>query len=976
MAVHLTLSVDDAGAVRALHAGTLLTEPTPSDSLPRISRKANDAESNPYRFAPQELGERLFAAMGGGALLSLLEADDEWLLLLETDVAAAQIPWEYAATPERRVLALEFGFLRLLPTAPPARPAPDNPLNLLVLAADPLVADNAAATPRTGYKLDIETELQAIRHKLAASERALTATRLPPTIEQLQGALKRGPAVLHLSCHGNVIPVMRGDDVVGWSAVLQLEDQDGKSALLPGNQLMRLAPAGVLRLVVLSACRTAASALDADLAQALVHAGIPAAVGMQGNFPDPLSDDFAATLYEFLLEGYPLSEALRQARAAMAQHPDAVGLPVGYVARGGNAPLPVKAGLPAVGAMARGRWMNLPNSLQAPRFFVGREAALHALARTFSAGNAVVTVVGTGGIGKTALAASFAARFGWRWAGGVVGTTVADLPTLDPATVARELLGRLIGEQALAGLADLPLKPLEERLLAEAQARRCLILVDNYESVLQAMGREGEPGETEPHDAASLPDAQLADNASRLHRLVATLAQAGVPLLLTSRQHPAGLAGEVLFPPRQGLGGVEDEAGTALFLHHSTRAKENPRAAEPLARAVAQATEGHPLAIALLAGEWDNSREKGAEDFLAGWDEELEAAQRDGMAAHHVTFAVAFRRSFDHLTPEQQRRLVALSRFPAPFFAEGAAFLWQGALPDEGGMAAVRAELEGFVQRSLLQVAGWYEGGDRAATYRLEPVIARALHRYRQEMDEAEQGAGYRAYADWLVSLFRRSLNEPALIRLAQQWVDELILQAEGQPEEGRGWYAWRLGALLAQFGRLHDQFGLLEGAEQVARKLDDAELLSRVLYDQAQVHLTRGDLNEAMRLYEQSLTILEQVGDLQGKGATLANMAQVHLTRGDLNEAMRLYEQSLTIREQVGDLKGKGATLHNMAQVHLTRGDLNEAMRLYEQSLTIREQVGDLQGKGATLANMAQVHLTRGDLNEAMRLYEQRLTI
>ncbi len=72
--------------------------------------------------------------------------------------------------------------------------------------------------------------------------------------------------------------------------------------------------------------------------------------------------------------------------------------------------------------------------------------------------------------------------------------------------------------------------------------------------------------------------------------------------------------------------------------------------------------------------------------------------------------------------------------------------------------------------------------------------------------------------------------------------------------------------------------------------------------------------------------------------------------TRGQLDKAMALYEQSLQIKEQLGDLQGKSATLHNMANVWVTRGQLDKAMALYAQSLEIKEQLGDLQGKSATL--------------------------
>ncbi|MCB9128309.1 MAG: CHAT domain-containing protein, partial [Ardenticatenales bacterium] len=997
MAVHLTIRVTDDGMLVASHQGDVLAEGTPFAALRRIERKADNRESNPYRTAPFELGQTLYAAMGGEALWTRLNEDTDGLLLLDCDLQSGTIPWEYAVTPARHWLVARFGFLRYLPDAPAARPAPDGPLNLVVLAADPLVAERDKKLYALDPFLDIETELKAIEATVAASGQALTAQRIPPTKQSLQSALRhRAPALLHLSCHGNVIPVERNGQTV-YEALLQLEDADGKAEMLMGDQLRRLAPAGVLRLVVMSACRTAASALDADLARALVSGGVPAAVGMQGNFDDPLSDDLAAALYESLLAGWPLSEALRQARLALADRPDAIGLAVGYVSAVGDTPLPLRAGPPRATLQQTSR-LSLPNNVQAPQPFVGRDGELHGLARCYSTGHKVVTVVGTGGIGKTALAARFAERFGWRWRGGVIGVSLAQLANLEPLTVVRELLGRLLPPPQLAALADATLDQWEELLLKEAQSADCLIIVDNYESVLQAISGAADPelageaegptapsaadlrqaldarfsweelrtlaqdvgidhehlaGDTKPsfarelvaaceqrglittllteaqrqrptawpaalHPARDEQGRPLSDeterNAARLHRVVATLAQGGVDLLLTSRRHPAGLAGEFLFPPHA-LDGVGVKAGASLFIHLSSRAKQ-AKEAQALAEQVATVTEGHPLAIALLAAEWDLSTEIEAEDFLANWDEELAAARRPGMAAHHVTFATAFRRSFDHLTEAQQQRLVALRRFPAPFFAEGAALLWQGELPaDDAARSALRRELAIFVQRSLLRVDGWYVGGELPATYRLEPVIARALQR-QPVVDEAMAQRRYLDYAAWLVRHLREGLNAPALVTLAQQWVDELIPLNDDPSLPEAGWFGWRLATLLYQFGRVGDALSILERIVEIALADEDQRLISLSKYDLAQVHVTRGELTQAMALYEASLAIREQVGDLPGKGATLHNMAQVHQTRGDLTQAMALYEESLAIREQVGDLKGKGATLSGMANI------------------------------------------------------------
>ncbi len=87
-----------------------------------------------------------------------------------------------------------------------------------------------------------------------------------------------------------------------------------------------MAGRGVLRLVVLSACQSALTPdlspigrgeSDANLARALVNSGVPAAIGMAGNFPDAASAPFAETLYAALVNRQPLDEALRLARTPL-----------------------------------------------------------------------------------------------------------------------------------------------------------------------------------------------------------------------------------------------------------------------------------------------------------------------------------------------------------------------------------------------------------------------------------------------------------------------------------------------------------------------------------------------------------------------------------------------------------------------------------------------------------------------------------
>ncbi len=827
MALILQLRTSPEEAITALIDGQPLAVPTPRQALPALAELQAD---------PLEVGKRLTQALGGAALLDRLEADPDRLLLIDADEGARSIAWEYAALPDRQLLAVQFAVLRLVDRA--AAPAASGPLNFVALAADPLV--DAQGQPREGYRLQVENELREVRRVLQASGIALQAQRVPPVKAALKRALLRGPAILHLTCHGNVINTPSGP-----LAILLLEDADGQADPLLGSDLVTMPPRGVLQGVLLSACHTA-QGTQADLAYALVQNGVPFALGLQGAFPDKLSDDLAVAFYETLLAGCSVAEALRQARHTLLMaHPASAGLPVGYVARDSWKPLPLQAGQPLADSLGLSGQIQLTSEVQPPRPLLGRNRELHDLAHLYSSGQRVVTVNGTGGMGKTALAAAFAERFAWRWPQGVRTVSFAS-DVVNAAAFRAALLRALRGEGAAQALAAADAETQLTAVLAAAREWDGLLLLDNYESVLQGV---------DDHN----PEAEA------VHRLVAQLAEGGARLLLTSRQQPAHLRGEVLYPGRDDpLAGLKETAAADLFVELSTRAKDpaqtKDRAAahRKLAVEIARATAGHPLAIALLAGEYDDNDAVAPAAFLADWPAALAEAERAGLAGHHRTFGAAFARSYDRLTPERQSQFGALSVFGFPFFAQGAALIWEQPIDD---LTPARESLAYFTHRNLLEVDVRYED-QTPATYRFQPALRQEIFRRAAEQrgEKAAQPAGYAAYAYWFVDMAYGQIGkEVPIARLFVNTADELVAQTEAQPADQQAAYCWRLGYLLQQIGRIPDAEKILErGAEQAASVGDEVRR-ERILFQQANLSVLRGDLERGLKQYEEAAQLAQQ---------------------------------------------------------------------------------------------------------------------
>ena len=182
-------------------------------------------------------------------------------------------------------------------------------------------------------------------------------------------------------------------------------------------------------------------------------------------------------------------------------------------------------------------------------------------------------------------------------------------------------------------------------------------------------------------------------------------------------------------------------------------------------------------------------------------------------------------------------------------------------------------------------------------------------------------------------------------------------------------------------WGETHAAFDLLNSA--ISQNLPDpktnpenAKVQSSLRIELAGIYVTRGDLDRALALYQESLQLEEQLGDKREIGGTLHRMAEVFLMHNELDRALEIYQENLKLYEQLGDHKAEAVSLYMMAAVYFQRGDLDDAIKLYEESLQLLEQVGDQQNKANVLGNMALVFELRGNFERALELHQESLRL
>jgi tetratricopeptide (TPR) repeat protein len=188
-----------------------------------------------------------------------------------------------------------------------------------------------------------------------------------------------------------------------------------------------------------------------------------------------------------------------------------------------------------------------------------------------------------------------------------------------------------------------------------------------------------------------------------------------------------------------------------------------------------------------------------------------------------------------------------------------------------------------------------------------------------------------------------------------------LFLDGQGQPGRAAGYLQRALAGRLRVLGPDHP--GTLGSRNNLALAYESA-----------------GDLGRAVPLFEQTLADSERVlgPDHPGTLSSRNNLALAYESAGDLGRAVPLFEQALadSVRVLGADHPQTLGSRNNLAYAYQAAGDLGRAVPLFEQILAGRLRVLGADHPDTLLSrnNLAYAYQAAGDLGRAVPLHEQTL--
>ncbi|MBI4864696.1 MAG: tetratricopeptide repeat protein [Candidatus Riflebacteria bacterium] len=166
--------------------------------------------------------------------------------------------------------------------------------------------------------------------------------------------------------------------------------------------------------------------------------------------------------------------------------------------------------------------------------------------------------------------------------------------------------------------------------------------------------------------------------------------------------------------------------------------------------------------------------------------------------------------------------------------------------------------------------------------------------------------------------------------------------------------------------GALKEFYRALELAREVGARLLEAQLNNKV----ATVLKDRGEYDRAVPLYRQAADFGMEVSADVEVAFAMHNMAKIHYLRGRLDQARALVERAQNSYERLDDPMGRALARNLVANIHRDLGDLVTAREIYSENLATYRSLGSRFGEAFSLSNLGDVAREEGRIEEAREAY------
>ena len=184
---------------------------------------------------------------------------------------------------------------------------------------------------------------------------------------------------------------------------------------------------------------------------------------------------------------------------------------------------------------------------------------------------------------------------------------------------------------------------------------------------------------------------------------------------------------------------------------------------------------------------------------------------------------------------------------------------------------------------------------------------------------------------------------------------------------------AWILSYRETAAGHTRDAvLGPAQASLNLRREIDDQVGIAQSLFLLAMVHEQKTEAEDesyakAEELQREVLAITARIGEKRWRSYATRHLGWIFLLRGDLDDALPYFEESLRLRQEIG-LRAFVAQAHYALGVaHLERGELGEAVAYCRRAYDLATELANHRTRFYATLSIAEAYEKRGDWQAAL---------
>jgi predicted ATPase/class 3 adenylate cyclase/Tfp pilus assembly protein PilF len=588
---------------------------------------------------------------------------------------------------------------------------------------------------------------------------------------------------------------------------------------------------------------------------------------------------------------------------------------------------------------------NLPVQLTS---FIGREKELSEIKKLLSS-TRLLTLLGSGGTGKTRLALQAGADMIDEFANGVWIAELAEIS--DPSKLAQTVLRAL-------GTEEKPAMSMYETLAEFLKDKQILLILDNCEHVIDECSHLAEVLQSKCQKLKILATSREALKCSGEQTY-------NIPSLA----HPQ--RAEKMSPEK-----LSQYEAVRLFIERALLVNPGFRVTNENAPSLAEVCarlDGIPLAIELAAARM---KALSVEKIHARLDDRfaLLTAGRRTALPRQQTLKALIDWSYDLLPDEEKTLWKRLSVFSGGFSLEAAEEICSD---DDLDKYIILDCVSNLAEKSILI----YD--DSTERYKMLETI----HQYGTDLlkNKDEHDALHKKHLSYFMNVAVQQSKRSKGTDQSQAFA--LIESDHGNIQSALS-YALASGDFLgaAEMATSVSYFWIIRGYLFVGNSWFEEILkheehipkkLLYVLLDKAGgLKLHQSAYDECEKLYKRSFSIKEELGEKLEMSKSLNNLGSIAARKGDYENAGKMFEQYLSIMRDLDMRANLPNALNNLSLLELYTGAYDKARLSIEESLKLCEEFSDNNEKYFANRNAGKLAFELGDYDKSAEYHEKALAI